>query len=159
MKKLLRTAALAAALLGASAGFAWVGNTNLVEAYAYCNDTYYEGCTDYPQYLNGDTNYELAYTHMGMVFYVDKSSVYLDSHQGKTYTIVGNVIQVRGSDGAVFEPRTSSYLIAWFDGRMGIYNSNLKRFQLFGENQYEYSKANFSKAFLFWQALKDKGEV
>lgn len=92
MKKLLRSTALAAALLGSTFGLAWLGDVNVAEAYSYDLDgAYYAGATEYPEYLNGDENLLLAYTHHGEGFYVDMSSVYCIQQDGPIYYLAGNI--------------------------------------------------------------------
>lgn len=52
----------------------------------------------YPQYLNGDPNFILCDGHMGVGFYVDKSSLNVEKYEPPQYIIAVNVVSVEDAD-------------------------------------------------------------
>lgn len=58
-----------------------------------CGTCFAEG--EYPDYLNGDINYPLVYGHMGMGFYLDKSSITIKENNKKTGSVIfaENIVQ------------------------------------------------------------------
>lgn len=156
MKKLLRTAALAAALMGASAGFAWVGNSSFVEAFAVSEDgDYYPGCCNYPQFLRDGV--ELAYTHHGNGWYVDKNSVTVDKVEGDILWLSGNVYMWNKDKDYHYGPEKHTYGTAYRNGQFYIFypnggsdvNGSL-------QSQSEAGKASFSVAAMFVKAVAER---
>ena len=70
----------------------------------------------YPDYLGGDRNYLFCGGHMGVGYYVDKSSLVVQKYAPPTYRIAVNVLSVEDADGGNTEPfrvDTRQYLYRW----------------------------------------------
>ncbi|WP_298677788.1 hypothetical protein [uncultured Megasphaera sp.] len=52
----------------------------------------------YPNHLGGDDNYILVDGHMGVAWYLDRSSLYVEKYEPPQYIIAVNVCQVNGAD-------------------------------------------------------------
>ena len=52
----------------------------------------------YPNHLGGDDNYILVDGHMGVAWYLDRSSLYVEKCEPPQYIIAVNVCQVNGAD-------------------------------------------------------------
>lgn len=90
MKKLLRTATLTMALMGAACGMAWMGNVATSQAYMYGLDNNYVSSSQYPLYLADGVR--LCYVQMDSGVYVDETSAYMVSQEGSKYTLCANLI-------------------------------------------------------------------
>ena len=62
----------------------------------------------YSKYLNGDTNYVLVYGHMGVAFYLDKSSVVAKQDDSTAHAFAENILSV-DSDGNITGNQTYWY--------------------------------------------------
>ena len=58
----------------------------------------------YPDYLGDDRNYLLCGGHMGVGYYVDKSSLVVQKYAPPTYRIAVNVLAVEDADNGNTEP-------------------------------------------------------
>jgi len=81
----------------------------------------------YPEHLNGDPNFILVDAHMGTGWYLDRSSLYVESYNPPQYIIVVNVCTVpKASTGNIniTKVQTMRFSYNWDLGRMyiGRYN-------------------------------------
>lgn len=106
MKKILRSGLLATALLGASCGFAWLGNMNVAEAYMYGITDY--NPTSYPVKLT-DGVY-LSYNFMSSAVYLDTHTAHIVSQEGNVYTLTANFLHYNQEHGSLSsEKKTYKY--------------------------------------------------
>ena len=71
----------------------------------------------YPDYLGGNRNYLLCGGHMGVGYYVDKSSLVVQKYDPPTYRISVNVLSVDDADNGNTEPLRVSTCTAGIRGR------------------------------------------
>lgn len=70
----------------------------------------------YPQYLGGDENYILCDGHMGVGFYVDKSSLNVEEYNPPHYIIAIDVVSVQDADRGnteIHKTTTRHYYYNW----------------------------------------------
>ena len=75
----------------------------------------------YPDYLGGDRNLLLSGGHMGIGWYVDKSSLVVQQYQPPVYRIAVNVLTVDDADRGNTTPssvKTEEFLYNWDTRRM-----------------------------------------
>ncbi len=75
----------------------------------------------YPDYLNGDRNFLLCGGHMGVGWYVDKSSLVVQQYNPPVYQIAVNVLIVENADRgntAPFRVDTEEFLYNWDERAM-----------------------------------------
>lgn len=72
--------------------------------------------THYPEHLNGDSNFILCDGHMGVAWYVDRSSLVVEKYDPPQYIIDVNVCTVQDADRgntAISYVRTRRYFYNW----------------------------------------------
>lgn len=75
----------------------------------------------YPDYLNGDRNFLLCGGHMGVGWYVDKSSLVVQQYNPPVYQLAVNVLIVEDADRGNTVPsrmETKEYLYNWDERTM-----------------------------------------
>ena len=79
------------------------------------------GASGYPDYLNGDRNFLLCGGHMGVGWYVDKSSLVVQQYNPPVYQIAVNVLTVEDADRgntAPYRVDTEEFLYNWDERAM-----------------------------------------
>lgn len=81
----------------------------------------------YPTYLGGDRNLILCGGHMGLGWYMDKSSLVVQKYAPPIYRIAVNVLMVENADRGNTRPyrmETKQYLYNWDERRMYWLSNN-----------------------------------